>query len=368
MLHIHILNVGQGDSIIIQYEGEEGPAFGVIDSNTFGGDPCPALTRLRSLGAERLSFVALTHPDSDHYSGLSHILKYYKDRISTFYCFPFGIHLQGRLRKFATIYRQLYVDSDPSIRKRYKELIQILYLVKQYIGLENWEEPTGGFTPIAPKGFKGVDIRVLLPLPNLKGRYFDMIEAGSYDVTASNENNRLSMAFSFKYKGKQIILGGDCQEKRWFEHKRFCSRADITLLGNSVKLPHHGADKDNSVDVISHLFDNDDHRSAIISAGGGSHPAKGTLLRLEEKKFSPYCTNLSKYCSNIRDVDFSLSAKHDLNPRLVRFLESCKVSNKIRPCQGDITISINGKGHFAIDRQYENSCPRRGDFEFLRAG
>ncbi len=179
MLHIHILNVRHGDSIVLQYDGPSGTAFGIIDSNSTRQNSCPALTKLQELGAETLSFAALTHPDRDHYSGLSKILKYYRNRISTFYSFPLGVHISGRLKEYAEIYKQLYKSAgDQSIRKRIREFIEILVLVKEHIGEQNWEEPRGPVSPVFPSGFTGVEIRVLLPLARTKGPFFEMIKKG----------------------------------------------------------------------------------------------------------------------------------------------------------------------------------------------
>ncbi len=367
MLRIHILNVRHGDSIIIQYDGPSGTSFGVIDSNITKDDPCPALTKLKEIGAKELSFVALTHPDTDHCSGLSRIISHYKGRIRTFYSFPFGAHLQGRLKEFAKIYKQLYVRAgEESIRKKIRELIDIICLVKEYIGLKNWEEPNGYFNQIAPFGFEGLEMFILLPLPKIKGAYFEMIKAGDFDVSAQKNTNKLSLAFYIRYKGKEIILGGDAQEKIWYEHEKFCQRASKQLLGNAVKLPHHGADKDNSDKVLSHLFGRGDGNLALISANGFSHPSKGTLQRLKEKAISAYCTNLSKHCVNIRRPEFSIG--REIDARLARFLISHQTDQHIQACQGDITVEISGQGELSISRQYDNACFIRGDFDFLTAG
>jgi metal-dependent hydrolase (beta-lactamase superfamily II) len=65
MLKVHVLNVEHGDSIIVEFNG----SFGLIDSNRCG-QRIPALEKLQALGAERLRFVALTHPHHDHYRGI----------------------------------------------------------------------------------------------------------------------------------------------------------------------------------------------------------------------------------------------------------------------------------------------------------
>lgn len=85
MLRIHVLNVGHGDSIVLEHEDNGARSFGVIDSNGVLGQDPPALVKLRALGAKRLSFVALTHPHADHFVGLHRILKEFDGEVGRIY-------------------------------------------------------------------------------------------------------------------------------------------------------------------------------------------------------------------------------------------------------------------------------------------
>ena len=194
MLTFYILNVGHGDSVIIEYVSSTGPVFGVIDSNRTGQNIPAALQKLRELGANKLSFVALTHPHQDHYKGLLEILEAYKGQIAGFYTFPLDHHRQGRLKELAEIYHRIYKSTDDStIRTSLKEFVQILSHAKNFIGLENWEEPEGFSYELAPVGFEGVEIIAILPPKKVKGTYFQMIEAGSYDIINRLQENKLSL-------------------------------------------------------------------------------------------------------------------------------------------------------------------------------
>ena len=358
--------MNQGDSIVIQYEGPSGKVFAVIDSNRIQGNPPAALTKLQELGAESLSFLALTHPHADHYSGLSDIISFYKDKINTFYCFPLGAHLSDdRLKKFASIHLELIEKADPTVKGKIVELIKILSLVKIHIGMKQWEEPPGCFTRIAPHGFEGVEIYMLLPPARIKGPHFEMIQRGNLDEITTDKNiNHLSLAFCLRYKGKEIILGGDGSADIWMEQKRFCERSGIQVDAHAVKLPHHGSDKDNSDVVLRHLFGNHDDDLAVISANGNTHPAASTLVRLGKRSIKPYCTNLSSKCTPLRQLDFD--SLKEIDPKLGRFLISNKTTHQsIQPCQGDIMMQITNNGELIVSRQYENACVYRKDYDFL---
>ena len=110
MLTIHILQVAHGDSIIVEYNSSSGHYFGVIDSNQVSdGDP-PALSKLKLLGAEKLSFAAITHPHADHYKGFLKILRAYEGNIGGFYTFPLA--RQRRLKPLATLYSKMLLETD----------------------------------------------------------------------------------------------------------------------------------------------------------------------------------------------------------------------------------------------------------------
>lgn len=72
-LTIHFLDVGQGDSILIEYEnksmlidaGESDQGEGVI-------------TYLQDQGISTLDYVVATHPHSDHVGGMDEVLKNFR--------------------------------------------------------------------------------------------------------------------------------------------------------------------------------------------------------------------------------------------------------------------------------------------------
>ena len=75
------MNVDHGDSIVLEYRASAELAFAVIDSNVKTGQKPRALEKLEMLGAQSLSFVAITHPHADHYMGMRAIMEAYKGQI-----------------------------------------------------------------------------------------------------------------------------------------------------------------------------------------------------------------------------------------------------------------------------------------------
>jgi beta-lactamase superfamily II metal-dependent hydrolase len=363
LLKVYILNVKHGDSIVIQYTNDDKNYFGVIDSNISGTDEPPALLKLIELGAERLSFVALTHPHRDHYLGLPRILEYFNNKIDHLYTFPIGSYLPGRLKKLGKIYQKVHDSVDsPTLKMDTTEFVKFLVLAKRNIGMDKWEEPTGHYSPIAPTGFAGVELKVLLPLSKVKGYYFQLIEQESLEAVKPRDENALSLAMSVKYADCEIILGGDCSSESWMEHKIFCKRGAINVNGNIVKLPHHGSKHECSEATLKHVFTESKEGIACISANGISHPHSETLELLSNENISPYCTNFARICGNklaVLDID------RDLIPTLRRYLISMRSrpnESIIQPCQGDIELSISKTG-VNISTEFNHPCPRRGEYE-----
>ena len=203
MLRLHFLNVGHGDSIVIEYVRSDASVFGVVDSNTSRNTDPPVLHKLAELGARTLSFVCITHPHADHYKGIYDLFKCYKGSIESFYTFPLGdvVNNNDRLKKLAKQYLQLYEgQDDPEITYRSKEFLQIIYFAKQnFLDQGNWFEVSGSFERLAPPGFDGLEIYAVQPPNRAKGSYFQKIENGTLELSENLQDNTLSIALLIKY-------------------------------------------------------------------------------------------------------------------------------------------------------------------------
>ena len=83
MFRITFKNVGQGDSIILESESD----IAIIDCNLYEGSN-PVLDYIRKGTWKSIKFILLTHPHTDHFSGLLDILIYCdnnKIKVDNFY-------------------------------------------------------------------------------------------------------------------------------------------------------------------------------------------------------------------------------------------------------------------------------------------
>ena len=209
MLTFHILNVEHGLSVVIEYHRDGERSFAVVDSNARAAEAPKALDKLHQLGAESLSFIGLTHPHRDHFSGLFPIIQAFRGRVGSFYSFVMGdlLRQRPRLKALKAKLRRLLETDSPDVRNAALEFAQILQWADSREA--EWQECAGDLNTIAPDGFGGVEVSTILPPRRAKGLYVDKIMREDLTVLGDIQDNELSFALQFIYAGKKFIIGGD---------------------------------------------------------------------------------------------------------------------------------------------------------------
>lgn len=76
MIKITFLNVGQGDSIVLEWIDDDNKrVLGLIDSNLYNGSN-PTINYLKTAKFDFIKFIILSHPHSDHFCGLLEVIEY----------------------------------------------------------------------------------------------------------------------------------------------------------------------------------------------------------------------------------------------------------------------------------------------------
>ena len=75
MIKILFKNVGQGDSILLEWEANSNKHYGIVDCHLYGYQN-PLLGELIRLQITHLDFIILSHLHYDHYSGFADLLEY----------------------------------------------------------------------------------------------------------------------------------------------------------------------------------------------------------------------------------------------------------------------------------------------------
>ncbi len=246
-LLIHILNVGNGDSIIIETPEDNNGKRDTIIVDCHKGDK--SINYLGFLGTSHLDLVVATHPHRDHILGLPKLLRHFKDEISQFWDSGFR-HNTGDWDKVVDA-----LNEQPKIR---------------------FVRPTAGLST----NIGAIQLTVLAPSISLRNRY------DSYGVNINNA----SIVLKLDYHKKAVILAGDAQWDSWgkitedFPHffettnpdQKIQTKRFNPLECDILKVAHHGSKHGTSLEAVEKLGRDfrmiKGPKTTIIShAEGGSH-------------------------------------------------------------------------------------------------
>lgn len=237
-LKMHVIDVGQGDSILIQC----GECNVLIDCGENGmGDT--VLDYLHRAGVSHLDWIIGTHPHSDHIGGMDTVIKRADLTIDHV--------MMPQLPKSMTPTTVTYTDVLTAIKKKK------LKITRPVTGSEY--------------DLDGVTMTVLSPE---KG-------ANYTDV------NDYSIVLKFTYKDVSILTGGDATKKI----ERQLITLDYDLSADIYKVSHHGGKDGNSkvyLDEVSPKY-------AAISVGDDNkygHPSAAVMDILDEMNCDVYRTDL----------------------------------------------------------------------------
>ena len=237
-LEVTFLDVGQGNSALIQFPGRQRMLIdgGGFSRSTF--DPgknvvAPFLWRSKML---RVDYLVMSHPQSDHMNGLHFIASHFHAK-------------------------EFWSNGDDVENESFKDLMRILE-EKEIKKLFPGDLMTG-------REISGVKIEVLHPRPD---------QDKSRSSKGSGGLNNRSLVLRLTYGGKSVLFPGDVERAG---EETLVSSAGRLLKSDILLAPHHG-----SKSSCSELFLQEVKPSlCIISCGRGNYfgfPHSDTLRRLEE--------------------------------------------------------------------------------------
>ena len=227
-LHVHFLDVGQGDAIYIETPG--GRQVLVDGGPEFGG-AVRALSHRLPPWDRSLDVVASTHLDADHSRGLLSVLERYKT----------GIVVAG----LPGTESHLYPQWRKALEQGDHHLVQLS--AGQGLALD-----------------EGVTLAALHP------------PAAPLRGPAWNSNNN-SLVMKLTYGEVSFLLTGDIGR----EAERYLTRTGASLQSDVLKVGHHGSNSSTTAAFLRAV----NPRWAVISAGAANqygHPHADVVRRLEE--------------------------------------------------------------------------------------
>jgi len=244
-LHVAVMDVGQGDSILLQ-----GPDGGRILIDT-GPDPDRLLTLLDSRipsWDRRLDLVVLTHPHEDHVGGLALLLQRYK---------------------IGDIVEPGMIGPGPGDAAYRREMAQL-----------------GRSSRVVAAGDKlwldGIDLDV------------DWPPRGTVPLHPKDGGtaiNNVSIVLQLRFGQRQMLFTGDVEEQ--IDPQLLADGIAARIGGrlDVLKVAHHGSGTATSDAFVQAL----DPGVAVISAGWGNpygHPSPKTVARLQDHGAKLYRTDL----------------------------------------------------------------------------
>jgi len=231
-LKIAFLDVGQGDSILIQAPNGQTMLIDGGRSTSLANEVI--IPQLKEWGAKQVDVLIPTHPDADHIGGLVGVLENFPVKLAA---------LTGQVHS-----TQIYERLLTNIRDKNVEALKVR---------------TGTQIPFDPS----LKIEVLAP---------------DEEAVQSDDTNDASIVIKLTYGSTSFLLTGDAE----FPENKAILDHGFDVRSNVLKLGHHGSRTSTNEDWLKRV----QPQLGIISAGKDNsfgHPHPEVIVALEKSKI-PY--------------------------------------------------------------------------------
>lgn len=284
-MKITFKDVGQGDSIVIEWSKDGNNKIGIIDCCNKGRRN-PILTHLNSHKYNEIDFIILSHPHKDHYSGLLQLLEYIeKEKI-----------IVNRFSQTITHAGQAYwkyFEISSFDTRLLKKIIKKTKVLKE-LGLikKNDLLVDGKIIKIEDN----IELECLAPSTDDIELYQKIVklDADKNMKEASQAANLLSTVIKLKIDDNFILFTSDAESSALSGIINNYSAKFGGAKFHVCQLPHHGSEK-NINENFWQIVETIDLRHAIISAGHNkkyNHPSYSVIKKFNDNGFQIHCTNI----------------------------------------------------------------------------
>lgn len=284
MVKITFKDVGQGDSIIIEWDTDKSEhKIGIIDCKKKSSTN-PILQHIIDNKISEIDFIILSHPHTDHYSGMLELFEYCKINniiIKQFFHTLRDIDIEywQYLEPNITNSKELFSVFEIVLNSYNKNLNQIINLDFNYRIDLNHNMYLKCLSPSHSERVEYLKALKYLPEKNRMKR--------------SKVANLLSTMFKLSINDNYILFTSD-SEKITFERLR---DYNLDIFDNKInvlsQIPHHGSEVNHEISFWSQLK-KDEKSDAIISAGEHkyNHPNYSVIKDFAKIGYNVNSTNI----------------------------------------------------------------------------
>lgn len=306
-------DVGQGDSILLEWKKKGVEKVGIIDCNK-KGQSNPIKEFIDESAYIEIDFIVLSHPHLDHYSGMVELLDLIEKKGLTLNVFAHTLHHIG------SDYRKLNrVELDTSALKTLRELILKVDLLKKSGVIKRVVLLSEN--SVIPLIDNDTYLKCLSPGDREAERYMELVDLEPLRKTkeASSSANYLSTFFKLSVGDTYYLLTSDCESLTFERLVEERSHENLQLKQLKIcQLPHHGSSNNHSP-LFWDSITKSDYPNAVISAGTHGtykHPHMSVLADFGRRGYKIYSTNIvhgmSDYINYLNSTSSSLNSFSEL--------------------------------------------------------
>ncbi|MCK4385055.1 MAG: MBL fold metallo-hydrolase [candidate division Zixibacteria bacterium] len=344
---IHVLNVGHGDSIILELPDNN---WGLVDCfKTNAEIEPPALTFLKARNVKKLKFVCLTHPHYDHCRGMLDILEYFTSGEREIeYFWDFGID-KKKLK---------YFKNGFGSEKEYRELLSLYDFILKKVA----EDKRIKYRILG----EGTDCSNCLDIESLRIKSYAPISTDilsyfeKWGKDKTIDENLLSIVLVIIYGDTNIVLGADTKSweeilKAWSED---CKDARRKPKFHFVKVSHHGSKHGNHKGLWKSFIERKKSVAVISTGCKYGSPHKETITSIISSKAKPYSTNFRDFSKPVsRGSLEEYQEKRFISQSLLEALEVSTLPVEdfeiIAPYHGNCSTTVKDNCECLVSPQFD---------------
>ncbi|WP_298497659.1 hypothetical protein [uncultured Algibacter sp.] len=305
-MKITFKDVGQGDSIILEWNYDREDKIGIIDCSK-KGKTNPVIDYLKTTSYTNIEFIILSHPHTDHYSGMIELLEYCKSltiKITSFYHTLYGI---GK-----NYWKYFELDSEDN--KQFGRLINLISELDKKEFLEIRFINVGQTIDLYPNAY----LRCMSPSHKEleECQRIMKFDPALHKKEQSSAANYLATIFKLKIDNNYALLTSDAEVLAF---QTILSKRNQLLTDKRLilsQMSHHGSYK-NYEDSFWSTIKRKKTLPAVASAGKNAkykHPDYQTLKAFVNHDYTIHSTSphhgMAEYIAELENIK-KLTSKLD---------------------------------------------------------